>query len=211
MTSNLGIWGQKQNNRLQAYLMPEYYSYNQKDWDSLYGPYIPSPDWSKNLIVPEGDFAHGTSKFVAGNAAFFLITMGASSVASGTSNTSQGASCASKCAIGPDDFVHVTDAAGAKSITTSGLNPEFSGYVTKWKYIENVDDARIFETKLYRQELWPSKIGKYDDGAIILKIDGPFNPLYKGPRTNWTNGVPQWEYQQTVPTEYIQEIIIAPK
>jgi hypothetical protein len=39
--------------------------------------YIPSPDWSKNLIV-ENDSLHGTSKFVGANGVLLLVTLGTS-------------------------------------------------------------------------------------------------------------------------------------
>jgi hypothetical protein len=56
--------------------------------DSIYVPYIPSPDWSRNLITEEygeaGSWSdtHGWSKFIGSDAAATLATIGASKVIS---------------------------------------------------------------------------------------------------------------------------------
>lgn len=42
--------------------------------DSIRVPYIPSPDWSKDLIVEEDDFSHGFSKF-SGAAGVEILTV----------------------------------------------------------------------------------------------------------------------------------------
>lgn len=41
--------------------------------DPIRVPYIPSPDWSKDLVVEEGDFSHGISKF-SGAAGVEILT-----------------------------------------------------------------------------------------------------------------------------------------
>lgn len=41
--------------------------------DPIRVPYIPSPDWSKDLIVEEDDFSHGVSKF-SGAAGVEILT-----------------------------------------------------------------------------------------------------------------------------------------
>jgi hypothetical protein len=48
--------------------------------------YIPSPDWSRDLIYV-GEPTHGLSKFVGGQGAFLLLTMGASSIGSASEVT----------------------------------------------------------------------------------------------------------------------------
>ena len=42
--------------------------------------YIPSPDWSKGLVCDEGDTAHAVSKFLGGEGAVTLATVGASKI-----------------------------------------------------------------------------------------------------------------------------------
>jgi RHS repeat-associated protein len=44
-------------------------------------PYVPSPDWSKNLITNEGDTSHAVSKFLGGEGAITLMTLGAGQAA----------------------------------------------------------------------------------------------------------------------------------
>jgi RHS repeat-associated protein len=101
-----------------------------------------------------------------------------------------------------DAFVHITTKGYVGKIASEGLNPSLSGYVTKWKYVKDVTDPSTFNTMLYRQNLWPQTIGKFDQGAAILRIDGI--PQYLGPRTNWVNGIPQWRFSNYVDPEFIQ-------
>ncbi len=51
--------------------------------------------------------------------------------------------------IADDAFVHVTTHGGAANILSKGLNPEISGFVTKWKYVKNVTNPSEFNTMLY--------------------------------------------------------------
>ncbi|MFW9874324.1 MAG: RHS repeat-associated core domain-containing protein, partial [Candidatus Thorarchaeota archaeon] len=96
----------------------------------------------------------------------------------------------------PDDaFVHVTTKQGAQDILKSGLDPNYSGYVTKWKYVKDVNNPKEFNTKIYSQSLWKKKTGKFDEGAYILEINPIENPKYFGPFTNRVNGFPQWLFQ----------------
>lgn len=105
--------------------------------------------------------------------------------------------------IADDAFVHITTPNCAPNILSKGLDPEISGYVTKWKYIKDVTDPGEFNTMMYRQDLWnePEIVGRFDNGASILKIDRM--PSFYSPRTNWVNGVPQWRFNDFVNPEYI--------
>jgi hypothetical protein len=94
-----------------------------------------------------------------------------------------------------DAFVHVTTKEGAQAILKSGLDPTYSGYVTKWKYVKDVNNPKLFNTKIYSQSLWKSKAGKFDKGAYILRINPIENPEYYSPFTNRINGFPQWLFQ----------------
>ena len=40
--------------------------------DSIRVPYIPAPDWSRDLVVPEDDFSHDASKFIGASGVEFL-------------------------------------------------------------------------------------------------------------------------------------------
>lgn len=64
--------------------------------------YIPSPDWSKDLIYV-GEPTHGVSKFVGGQGAFLLLTMGASSLGSAS------------------EVTHLTTAEAAAAIRAEGV------------------------------------------------------------------------------------------
>jgi len=94
-------------------------------------------------------------------------------------------------------FVHITTPESAEWIALEGFKPELSGYVTKWKYVKNVGDPSTFNTRLYRQDLWPLRAGKFDQGASVLQIEG--SQTFFSPRTNWVNGVPQWRFDNFVP------------
>ncbi|KDN54695.1 RHS repeat domain-containing protein [Flavobacterium seoulense] len=103
--------------------------------------------------------------------------------------------------IADDAFVHVTTPAGAQNILSKGLNPEISGFVTKWEYVKNVSNPSEFNTKLYSQKLWPDTKGKFDKGYNILHINA--KPIFFSPRTNWVNGVPQYKFNTIVPPSQI--------
>lgn len=64
--------------------------------------YIPSPDWSRDLIVPSSDYHHGASKFLGGQGAVTLLTLGASQIGHARHLT------------------HLTTPANANSINASG-------------------------------------------------------------------------------------------
>lgn len=98
--------------------------------------------------------------------------------------------------IADDAFVHVTTPRGAENILKYGLDPDISGFVTKWKYIKDVTDPKVFNTKLYRQDLWMQTQGKFDNGFNILRIDA--KPTFYSPRTNWVNGLPQYKFNNLV-------------
>jgi hypothetical protein len=100
-----------------------------------------------------------------------------------------------------DAFVHVTTPGGATNILSKGLNPEISGFVTKWKYVKNVTNASDFNTMLYSQKLWPQMAGKFDNGFNILQINA--KPTFFSPRTNWVNGIPQYKFNTLVPPSNI--------
>jgi RHS repeat-associated protein len=97
--------------------------------------------------------------------------------------------------VADDAFVHVTTKEGAQAILRGGLDPTYSGYVTKWKYVKDVNNPKLFNTKIYSQSLWKSKVGKFDKGAYILEINPIENPKYYSPFTNKVNGFPQWLFQ----------------
>jgi len=94
-----------------------------------------------------------------------------------------------------DAFVHITTDKGAEAILKGGLNPEISGYVTKWKYVKDVTDPKVFNTKIYSQSISKTTASKFNKGAYILKINPKTNPKYFSPFTNRINGVPQWLFQ----------------
>ena len=106
------------------------------------------------------------------------------------------------------DFVHVTPSKYVKSILENGLDPSYSGgksYVTRWSNIKNVTNPSDFNKILYRQDLWSSTAGKFDNGATILRINA--KPVFYSPRTNWVNGVPQYIFTRSVSPKYITPII----
>ena len=138
------------------------------------------------IIIPPGSDAIEANPFIDPSLLGAVATLGFKGVARiGLS-------------IADDAFVHITTKAGASSILKEGLNPKYSGYVTKWKYVKGIADAKQFNTALYRKDSWnrPDIVNKFNKGAKVLEIDGI--PKYFGPRTNWTNGVPQWVFKQTV-------------
>jgi hypothetical protein len=106
-----------------------------------------------------------------------------------------------------DAFVHVTTKGGKDAILTEGLFTEKSGFVTKWQYVKDVEDASLFSTKLYKQSLWPERTTKFDEGAYILKIESDVAPKYYSPFTNRINGVPQWVFEgEKIPPSQIELI-----
>jgi hypothetical protein len=60
------------------------------------------------------------------------------------------------------------------------------------------NDPTIFNTKLYRQDLWndPEIINKFNNGASIFKINTTIKPSFYSPFTNKVNGVPQWLFKE---------------
>jgi len=110
-----------------------------------------------------------------------------------------------------ETFVHITTEWGAGKILEGGLNPEISGYVTKWKYVKNIDDPKVFNTKIYKQSLWGEASSKFDEGAYILSINPIEKPIYYSPFTNRVNGFPQWLFQgRTIDASRIRLIRIIP-
>ncbi|MDQ1773065.1 RHS repeat-associated core domain-containing protein, partial [Labilibaculum euxinus] len=106
-----------------------------------------------------------------------------------------------------DAFVHITPSKYADNILKNGLDPAYSGgksYVTRWGSVKNVNNASDFNTILYRKNLWKSSAGKFDGGATILQINA--RPTFFSPRTNWTNGVPQYIFTSPVSPKYITPI-----
>jgi len=106
--------------------------------------------------------------------------------------------------IADDAFVHVTTPGGAANILSKGLDPEISGFVTKWKYVKNVSNGSDFNTMLYSQKLWSQTAGKFDNGFNILHINA--KPSFFSPRTNWVNGVPQYKFNSIVDPSLINKI-----
>jgi hypothetical protein len=92
-------------------------------------------------------------------------------------------------------------AAGASNILSKGLNPEISGFVTKYKYVKNVTNPSNFNTMSYSQKLWPETAGKFDYGFNILHTNA--KPTYFSPRTNWVDGIPQCKFNTVVPPSNI--------
>ncbi len=109
-----------------------------------------------------------------------------------------------------EDFVHVTNNLGKQNILKpgSGLDPDISGYVTKWKYVKDITNPTDFSKVLFRQDLWnsPDILNRFNEGAWILKINAPFRPEYFSPFTNIINGVPQWRYLDFINNSYISPI-----
>jgi RHS repeat-associated protein len=107
--------------------------------------------------------------------------------------------------IADNAFVHVAPREAVKSITWNGMDPKMSSYLTKGKYVKHIENKRAFGTKLYRQDLWPSKQNKFNNGAYIFEINS--NSIeYYGPFTNSVNGVPQWILTSPVPAKQVQLI-----
>lgn len=51
---------------------------------------------------------------------------------------------------------------------------------------------------LYRQNLWPQVVGKFDDGAslrVIINAEGATSAGI----TNTLNGIPQWRLMRDIP------------
>lgn len=116
---------------------------------------------------------------------------------------------ASKVGVGLSDdaFVHVAPTKYADDILKNGLDPAYSGgktYVTRWASVKNVTNPKDFNTILYRQNLWKSYAGKFDEGATILHINA--KPKFYSPRTNWVNGVPQYIFTSPISPKYITHI-----
>ncbi|MGH2272182.1 RHS repeat-associated core domain-containing protein [Anaerohalosphaeraceae bacterium U12dextr] len=71
---------------------------------------IPSPDWSKGLLMDEDPFQHQVSKFVGGESAYFLITVGAGNVAKVVKNCKKPANALCDDATGlVDDLLKPAD------------------------------------------------------------------------------------------------------
>jgi RHS repeat-associated protein len=64
-------------------------------------------------------------------------------------------------------------------------------WLTKYKHVENVDNAKDLEKILYRKDLWPSVEGKYQSGATLRMIENSKGVKAAGV-TNKTKGIPQW-------------------
>ncbi len=95
--------------------------------------------------------------------------------------------------------MHITNRWGAKKILKEGLNPEISGYVTKWKYVNDILDPNDFSTILYKQKLWndPNILNRFNSGSYLLKINPSTTPHFRL-FTNISNGMPQWLYKGDV-------------
>jgi hypothetical protein len=106
--------------------------------------------------------------------------------------------------IDDEAFVHVTTNSAASNILEKGLDPQISGFVTKWKYVKNVVDPREFNGILYKQSLWGTTAGRFDNGATILQIEG--KAKFLSPRTNWVNGVPQYKFYDLIHPKNIKII-----
>jgi RHS repeat-associated protein len=103
-----------------------------------------------------------------------------------------------------DAYVHITTPEGAKNILSKGLDPEISGFVTKWKYVKNITNGSDFNTMLYSQKLWSQTAKKFDKGFNILHINA--KPSFFSPRTNWINGIPQYKFHSIVDPSLINKI-----
>jgi RHS repeat-associated protein len=103
-----------------------------------------------------------------------------------------------------DAFVHVTTPGGARSILSEGLDPNISGFVTKWKYIKDITNASDFNTLLYSRKIWSQTAGKFDNGFNILQINA--KPKFFSPRTNWFNGVPQYKFDSPIRPSLIKQV-----
>jgi len=168
---NFGIWSQKQGNRLNAYLIPEYYAYNPTEWNNLYCPYIPSPDWSKDTIMHESQFAHNASKFTFETASTFVFGVWIGKVTA-ASKAAQGADCASNCssvAGAVDDVANAVDDVVkingrypinykyAGKTHPSGVNftkqgfPDFSPYSKAQIQINNLSGIQYIDESLANQ------------------------------------------------------------
>jgi len=78
---------------------------------------IPSPDWSEGLLMDEDPFQHQVSKFMGGQSAYFLITVGAGNAmqAAKACKVTPGTQCADDVAKVADDVVDLSKGAKPKT------------------------------------------------------------------------------------------------
>ena len=127
-------------------------------------PYIPSPDWSRNVCVYEPGWCHGASKFIGGQSAFTLCTLG----------TSQCSLLGEGSALG-----HVTGACDAELISECGvLEGGRSGacYALARPSLPQLDCLRALKF-CWRPRIVP----------ITGRACGAFRPIpVVGPISSWT-------------------------
>jgi hypothetical protein len=122
-----------------------------------------------------------------------------------------------KANIDDETFVHVTTNEAGENINKFGFDPSYNpdeagGFVTKLKYVKNVDNPNEFVNMIYKKSLQLGNVNKFEKGATLLKIDfekaGTRDLLKYYNRTN-AEGIPQWLYpegSEVIPPNFIDII-----
>jgi hypothetical protein len=110
----------------------------------------------------------------------------------------------------PDEaFVRFDPEWTTNSILENGIQSKYFSdgkvWFTKYKYVKDIIDSKQLGTILYRQNLWPNVIGKFDSGAVLYELKNIENPIFAGV-TNKINGIPQWYIQSNILSQDIEII-----
>jgi RHS repeat-associated protein len=120
------------------------------------------------------------------------------------------AGCAQTGTDVPDEaLVRVDPTRLDKSISELGIQRRFFSdkkvWLTKYGDIKNVNNAKEFETMLYRKDLWPKVEGRFSEGATLRVVNNADDAVAAG-LTNKTNGVRQWRITRDVSPDDLRVI-----
>jgi|GEM_PF-5745563 len=118
--------------------------------------------------------------------------------------------------VNPDDwfisdnaYVRFDPSRYDKSIADSGLERivfrDEKIWLTRYGFIRNLKSASELESVLYRQNLWPEVLGRFDRGATLRLVKNADDAVLAGV-TNRINGVPQWRLLRDIPRSDLQII-----
>jgi hypothetical protein len=116
-----------------------------------------------------------------------------------------GAGGTAEIIVADDAFVRIDATCWDESILKLGIQKRFFAdktrvWLTKFKDVNEVLEPTAFETILYRQNLWPEKLGIFKDGVTIRMVNNVDDAVAAG-ITNMKNGVPQWRITRDIPPE----------